>query len=179
MPGLLGTDDDTNPARSLLQIQGTADSGGLLGLVDVANRTALGPLYVPRDPGLGISAGAGRAVSLEQVNPRTLKPLSSEPDLTQPGAHTFSVNNAAGERMGLVDTQWSPNTGNLHIADFQSEGGANTLGPGVVRQIRDQLVALYPGTQTLTGQRITGAVSADRMSGAGPGRAATQVVQDQ
>jgi hypothetical protein len=83
---------------------------------------------------------------------------------------------ANGQPVGLVDTKWNPDTGNLHIEDFQSSGGKNSLGLSAVSQIRSLLLDRYPGVQSLSGQRITGAVSADRPSGAGPGRAATQTV---
>lgn len=144
--------------------------------LDKVNQLALGPLYAPRDP-LSIGAGASPGFSLQQVNSRTLKPLSAETDMTKPGSHTFAIQNPNGSQVGLVDTVWDPDTGGLHIADLQSNEGANSLGVGAIRQIRDLLLARYPGVQTLSGQRITGAVSADTMSGAGPGRAATQTVR--
>lgn len=152
----------------------STDQDNPLSQMDAVNSLALGPLYAGRNALIG--AGAGGRFSLEQVNPRTLKPLSSEPDLTQPGSHAFTIKNPAGEPVGLVDTVWSPDTGGLHIADLQSNEGANSLGPSAIRQVRDLLVARYPGVKTLSGQRITGAVSADRLSGAGPGRAAIQTV---
>jgi hypothetical protein len=55
--------------------------------------------------------------------------------------------------------------------------GKNSLGLAAIRQIRDMLVERYPGVRALSGQRITGAVSADRRSGSGPGREATQTVR--
>lgn len=116
------------------------------------------------------------AISLAQIHPRTLRPLSSAPDLGKSGNHAYSILGHDGEPVGIVDTAWNPDTGNLHIADIQSNEGANSLGPGAMRQVRDLLVARYPDAKTLTGQRITGAVSADTMSGAGPGRAASQNV---
>jgi len=124
---------------------------------------------------LGTGAPGGR-FGLERIHPRTLRPLAQEVDLGKPGAHAFQIKGPKGETLGVVDTEWNPETGGLHIADFQSNEGANSLGPGLVRQIRDQLLSLYPEAKSLTGQRITGAVSADRRSGAGPGRVATQVL---
>jgi hypothetical protein len=126
----------------------------------------------------GTTAPEGGGFSLDRVHPRTLRPLSEAPDLTQAGSHAYSVKDPTGSPVGIVDTEWAPDTGSLHIADFQSEAGANSLGPTAVRQIRDALVARYPDATTLTGQRITGAVSADRASGSGPGRAATQTVRN-
>ena len=181
MPGLLGSNDDEDEGRGLLGVSPQRPADSLLGQLDQLNSLALGPLYVPRDPN-PLAAGAGPAgprFNLEQVHPRTLKPLSNESDMTQPGSHTFSINNPAGDRLGLIDTEWSPDTGGLHIADFQSNEGTNSLGLSAVRQIRDLLLARYPDVKTLTGQRITGAASADRMSGVGPGRAATQTIGGQ
>lgn len=124
------------------------------------------------------SGGSGEGgFSLEQIHPRTLRPLSSAVDLGQPGAHAYSIRDPQGEPVGIVDTEWSPDTGNLHIADIQSNEGANSLGLGAIRQVRDLLIARYPNVKTLSGQRITGAVSADRASGSGPGRTATQAVR--
>ena len=123
--------------------------------------------------------GTQGGFSLEQVHPRTLRPLSEETDMTQAGAHAFSIKDPNGDNAGIVDTEWNPDTGGLHIADFQSNEGANSLGLGAVRQIRDLLLARYPGVRTLTGQRITGATYADRPSGSGPGREAMQIVRDQ
>ena len=182
MPGLLGNNDDESLGLLGVSSQRPADS--LLGQLDQLNSLALGPLYVSRDPsplaaGASPAGSGGPRFNLEQVHPRTLKPLSNESDMTQPGSHTFSINNPAGDRLGLIDTEWNPGSGGLHIADFQSNEGTNSLGLSAVRQIRDLLLARYPDVKTLTGQRITGAVSADRMSGVGPGRAATQTVSGQ
>lgn len=115
--------------------------------------------------------------SLEQVHPRTLKPLSQATDMTQPGAHTFGINHPERGRVGLVDTEWHPATGALHIADIQSDEGTRSLGASAIRQIRDHLIARYPGVRSLTGRRITGATYNDTMSGVGPGRVATQRVR--
>ena len=143
------------------------------GLVNAAQQTGNALLMGTTAP------GARPGFSLEQVHPRTLKPLTSEADVSQAGSHAYSIKDPDGNSVGLVDTNWNPDTGGLHIADFQSNQGANSLGPAAIRQIRDLLVARYPGVRTLSGQRITGAISADRASGAGPGRAATQTVGDQ
>jgi hypothetical protein len=137
-----------------------------------------GGLNSAMDVGMGFagSTGPGGRLGLERINPRTLRPLAQDVDLGKPGAHAFQIKGPKGETLGVVDTEWNPETGGLHIADFQSNEGANSLGHGLVRQIRDQLLSLYPEAKSLTGQRITGAVSADRRSGAGPGRVATQVL---
>jgi hypothetical protein len=116
-------------------------------------------------------------LNLQSVHPRTLHPLTREPDYGSAGSHTFSINGPDGQPMGTVDTTWNPETGTLHVEDFQSEQGKNSLGPGAIRQIREMLLSRYPQARTLSGQRITGAVSADRASGAGPGRAATQTIR--
>lgn len=142
------------------------------GLVNAAQQTGNALL-------MGTTAPGARGFSLEQVHPRTLKPLTKDMDVGQAGSHAYSIKDPDGNPVGIVDAEWNPDTGGLHIADFQSNQGANSLGPAAVRQIRDLLVARYPGVRTLSGQRITGAVSADRVSGAGPGRAATQTVGDQ
>lgn len=81
MPSLLY--DDDNPVSGV-----PASGGGLLGLVDEMNRTALGPIYVPREQGetATISAGAGPSSPFDVPEPtggRSLpadnyrKPLSS------------------------------------------------------------------------------------------------------
>jgi hypothetical protein len=127
---------------------------------------------------MGTTAPEGR-FSLEHIHPRTLRPMPDEPNVEQPGSHAYSIKDPAGEPVGIVDTVWDPETGGLHIADIQSNDGKNSLGLGAIRQIRDLLVDRYPGVKTLSGQRITGAVSADRRSGAGPGRQATQDVRQQ
>jgi hypothetical protein len=127
---------------------------------------------------MGTTATSARGFSLEQVHPRTLRPLPNEPDLARPGDHAFSIKDPTGSPVGTVDTAWNPDTGSLHIADIQANEGANSLGLAAVRQIRDLLLARYPGARTLSGQRITGAVSAGRPSRSGPGREATQVVRD-
>jgi len=116
-------------------------------------------------------------LSLQTVHPRTLRPLAKAPDYEAPGSHTFSIKGPDGQPVGTVDTTWNPETGNLHVEDFQSEQGKNSLGLGAIRQIRELLLSYYPQAQTLSGQRITGAVSADRASGSGPGRAATQTIR--
>lgn len=116
-------------------------------------------------------------LNLQSVHPRTLRPLTQAPDYGLAGSHTFSINGPDGKPVGTVDTTWNPETGNLHVEDFQSEQGKNSLGLGAMRQIRELLLSHYPQARTLSGQRITGAVSADRASGAGPGRAATQTIR--
>lgn len=118
----------------------------------------------------------GARYSLEPVHSRTLRPLANEPGLEQAGSRTYAIKDPAGENVGTVDAAWNPETGNLHIEDFQSTEGKNTLGVGTIRQLRDALLKRYPDARTLTGQRITGAVSADRPSGSGPGRAASQAI---
>lgn len=115
----------------------------------------------------GIKAyhGSPAGFSLERVNPRTLYPMSSVPDLAQPGSHAFSIKDPAGGQAGIVDTTWNPDTLNLHIKDIQSADGKNTLGLAAIREIRAMLLDQYPKVKSLSGHRITGA---------GPGRDATQ-----
>jgi hypothetical protein len=152
--------------------------------MNALNMTALGPLYVPRDPGTMVGAGAGpvaapaRGYSLEPVHPRTLRPVPDVPDPYREGlwGHGFAVKDPDGTPVGLIGAKWNPDTKDLFINSFESEGGPNSFGLGAIRQIRDALLARFPGIQTLSGQRITGAVSADRNSGTGPGRAAMQTV---
>jgi hypothetical protein len=124
------------------------------GLLDAARQTAEGVAMGttssgggPRPPGL----------SLERVNPRNLRPMSGDADLTVPGAHAYTVRNPAGEHIGTVDTRWDPQTGELHIADIQSPDGANSLGAGAMKQLRATLLEQYPDARSLSGQRITGA----------------------
>ena len=121
--------------------------------------------------------GEAPGFSLEQVHPCTLRPID-KPDLGQPGNHAYSIKDPAGEPVGIVDTTWAPDTGNLHIEDFQSEGGPNTLGPAAIRQLRSALLEQYPGVQSLSGLRISGATYAHKNSGSGPGRYASQSIQD-
>jgi hypothetical protein len=121
--------------------------------------------------------GEAPGFSLEQIHPRTLRPID-KPDLGQPGNHAYSIKDPAGEPVGIVDTTWNPDTGNLHIEDFQSEGGPNTLGPAAIRQLRSALLERYPGVQSLSGLRISGATYAHTNSGSGPGRYASQSIQD-
>ena len=122
----------------------------------------------------GMQAGTlkgpgGKGFSLEQV------PLRRQ--YLQPNTHTWTIKDPAGDPAGVIDTTFSPETGLLRIDDIQSEGGKNTLGPGAIRDLRASLLEQYPNATALSGQRITGAVSADRLSGAGPGREATQIIQ--
>jgi len=157
----------------------STDPDNPLSLAETMNRVALGPIYIPRAQGdiATVGAGAGPSqYSLVAIHPRTLRELTTEPDYSQAGSHTFSIKDTNGQPVGTVDTRWNPETGNLHIEDFQSDAGANSLGSSAVRQIRGLLLDRYPNVQTLSGQRITGAVSADRLSGAGPGRAALQTI---
>src|SRR4029077_15977882 len=111
----------------------------------------------------------GRGFSLEKVQRRALAP---------PNEHIWKIKGPNGEDVGTIDTTWNPDTGNLHIEDFQSEGGPNTLGQAAIRQLRSALLEQYPGVQSLSGLRISGATYAHKPSGAGPGREATQVVRD-
>ena len=121
----------------------------------------------------GMQAGTlkspGSGFSLEQV------PLRRQ--YLQPNTHTWNIKDPAGASAGVIDTTFSPETGLLRIDDIQSEGGKNTLGPGAIRDLRASLLEKYPNATALSGQRITGAVSADRPSGAGPGREATQSIK--
>lgn len=106
----------------------------------------------------GLGAMAGRSfLSLERVNPRTMKPVSAELNLDVPGRHAYVVRNPKGDHVGTIDTEWNPDIGELHIADIQSGAGANSLGPGAVKQLRDMLLEQYPDAKTLSGYRITGA----------------------
>jgi hypothetical protein len=118
---------------------------------------------------LGSTSSGGKGFSLEQV------PLRRQ--YLQPNTHTWKIKDPAGDPAGVIDTTFAPETGLLRIDDIQSEGGKNTLGPGAIRELRASLLERYPNATALSGQRITGAVSADRPSGAGPGRAATQIIQ--
>ena len=117
----------------------------------------------------GTLKGPGSGFSLEQV------PLRRQ--YLQPNTHTWTIKDPAGNPAGVIDTTFSPETGLLRIDDIQSEGGRHTLGPGAIRGLRASLLEQYPDATALSGQRITGAVSADRPSGAGPGREATQIIQ--
>jgi hypothetical protein len=152
--------------------------------LNTMNTLALGPLYAPRDPGTMVGAGAGpvaapaRGYSLEPVHPRTGRPVPDVPDPYREDlwGHGFAVKDPDGTPVGLIGAKWNPDTQDLFIKSFESEGGPNSLGLGAIRQIHDALLARFPGIQTLSGQRITGAVSADRNSGTGPGRAATLTI---
>jgi hypothetical protein len=141
--------------------------GVVEGLRDTAQGVMMGTTAPGEAPGF----------SLEQIHPRTLRPID-KPDLGQPGNHAYSIKDPAGEPVGIVDTTWNPDTGNLHIEDFQSEGGPNTLGPAAIRQLRSALLERYPGVQSLSGLRISGATYAHTNSGSGPGRYASQSIQD-
>jgi hypothetical protein len=110
----------------------------------------------------------GPGFSLEKVKRRATAP---------PNEHIWNIKDPAGGNVGTIDTTWSPDTGNLHIEDFQSEGGPNTLGPTAIRQLRRALLQQYPGAQSLSGLRISGATYAHKNSGSGPGREATQTVR--
>jgi hypothetical protein len=156
--------------------------GGLLGDLNAMNTLALGPLYAPRDPGTMVGAGASPATpgySLEPIHPRTGRPVPDVPDPYREGlwGHAYAIKDPAGTPVGAISADWNPpGSGNLFVKTFESEGGPNSLGFGAIRQIRDLLLARHPDATSLSGQRITGAVSADRNSGTGPGRAASQIV---
>ena len=111
--------------------------------------------------------GDAPGFSLEKVQRRALAP---------PNEHIWKIKDPAGADAGTIDTTWNPDTGNLHIEDFQSEGGPNTLGQAAIRQLRDALLGQYPGVQSLSGLRISGATYAHKPSGAGPGRYSSQTV---
>ena len=131
------------------------------GLVDAARQTAEGVMMGTTAP------GDVPGFSLEKVQRRQSAP---------PNEHIWQIKDPAGGNAGTIDTTWDPDTGNLHIEDFQSEGGPNTLGPAAVRQLRSQLLEQYPGVQSLSGLRISGATYAHKNSGSGPGRYASQAV---
>jgi len=105
--------------------------------------------------------------SLEKVQRRRSAP---------PNEHIWTIKDPAGGSAGTIDTTWNPDTGNLHIEDFQSEGGPNTFGTAAIRQLRGALLDQYPGVKTLTGLRISGATYAHKNSGSGPGRPAIQTI---
>ena len=141
--------------------------------------TTKGLLDAGQQPATNFEGGIkGGGIRLDPVHSRTLRPLSNEPDIGKPGSHTYAIKDAEGGPLALVDTDGPQTLAGCIFADIQSDFGANSLGLGTVRQIRDALLERYPGTKTITGQRITGAVSADRRSGSGPGREAVQVVRD-
>jgi hypothetical protein len=110
--------------------------------------------------------GDAPGFSLEKVQRRPLAP---------PNEHIWKIKDPAGADAGTIDTTWNPDIGNLHIEDFQSVGGPNTLGQAAIRQLRSALLEQYPEAQSLSGLRISGATYADRNSGAGPGRYASQL----
>ena len=201
MPGLLGVGDDSALPTGLLRIQ-QPDAGGvdigqgvgdLYGKIsdyvqqqrqiaadqglwnpDTGLPTGKGLLNVAQQYGNALMMGTtapgepGGGFSLEKVQRRALAP---------PNEHIWNIKDPTGANAGTIDTTWNPDTGNLHIEDFQSEGGPNTLGPTAIRQLRSALLDQYPGVQSLSGLRISGATYAHRNSGAGPGRPAIQSVQ--
>jgi hypothetical protein len=118
---------------------------------------------------LGFAGTDGPGFSLEKVQRRRQAYVPNE--------HIWNIKDPAGAQAGTIDTTWNPETGNLHIEDFQSEGGPNTLGPTAIRQLRSALLEQYPGVQSLSGLRISGATYAHRNSGSGPGREAAQSVR--
>jgi hypothetical protein len=131
--------------------------------VDAAKQWAEGVMMGTTAP------GEAPGFSLEKVQRRRFAP---------PNEHIWQIKDPAGGDAGTIDTTWNPDTGNLHIEDFQSEGGPNTLGPAAIRQLRSALLEQYPGVQSLSGLRISGATYAHTNSGSGPGRYASQSIQD-
>jgi hypothetical protein len=69
--------------------------------------------------------------------------------------------------IGSLDTTWNPARRELQIADVRADEGANSFGIAGVRQLREAILAQYPGAKLISGNRI---------SGAGPNRQATQKV---
>lgn len=108
----------------------------------------------------------------------SLHPIPIRPTRKIPNKDAFTVKGPDGEDVGIIDTTWNPETRDLRIEDIQSNEGKNTLGLSAIRQLRDMLLERFPEAKTLSGQRITGAVSADRNSGASPGREAVQRVTE-
>ena len=133
------------------------------GLVSAAGQYSNALMMGTTAPGEG-----GGGFSLEKVQRRPLAP---------PNEHIWKIKDPAGGDAGTIDTTWNPDTGNLHIEDFQSVGGPNTLGQAAIRQLRSALLEQYPEAQSLSGLRISGATYAHRNSGAGPGRYASQTVE--
>jgi hypothetical protein len=119
------------------------------GLLEAARQTAEGVA-------MGTTSSGGKGLILERVNPRNLRPMSGDADLTVPGNHAYYVRNPAGEHLGTVDTEWNPRVGELHIADLQSPEGANSLGAATIKQLRAALLEQYPDARTLSGYRISG-----------------------
>jgi hypothetical protein len=113
------------------------------GVTDAAQQYAQGLLFGTTEP------GAPGGLSLEQVKLRR--------QWAQPNNHTFHIKDAEGWPVGMLDTEWDPMMGELHIADIQSHEGKNSFGPGAIKQLLGALQEHYPDARTISGYRISGA----------------------
>lgn len=79
---------------------------------------------------------------------------------------THPYTNEAGQKLGVVRVVPRNDGRTLHVdwagpEDVAAGGEANTLGHAAVRDLRDQLTAMYPGAKFLTGIRAGGARKAN------------------
>jgi hypothetical protein len=136
-----------NPATGQLTVQGQASVDALPG-IDTG--------------GIGVAGVITSRLNLERVFSKEGVGMQSL------DKHGYAITDPAGEFVGTLDTTWNPVSKELLINDVATEKGANSLGLGAVRQLRESLLGLYPGAKVMVG---------DRISGAGAGRQATQTIR--
>ena len=143
------------------------------GLLEGGHPTQAGMMDALRQAGTAVALGTGAPgdapaprLNLERVFSKEGVGAGPQPL----DKHGYAITDPSGDFVGTLDTTWNPASKELLINDVAADKGANSLGPGTVRQLRDSLLDMYPGAKVIIG---------DRISGAGAGRQATQTIRKQ
>lgn len=86
--------------------------------------------------------------------------LAKQPDVAGfEEFHNYDMLDETGKRVGQVELLPDEAKKQLYVANVNGLGGlySNSFGPGLVRDMLRQLKELYPGYETITGHRVTGA----------------------
>lgn len=95
-----------------------------------------------------------QAAGLQGIQERK---LSLERGQDVGAAHVFTLRDATGADTGELYIAEENEGKRLYVDDIRSRSGPQSLGPGAMRDVIEQLKEQFPNAETLEGQRVSGA----------------------